>query len=123
MGLAPKVAVFFIFGTFACAILAAGPFTAEQSTAGRNAYQANCESCHLPDLTGRNEAPPLAGSNFIGTWGNRSTRDLIGFIQTTMPPGNAGGLGQQTYVAIAAFLLDANGAEPGDQRLTATTDI
>jgi PQQ-dependent dehydrogenase (methanol/ethanol family) len=123
MGLAPKVAVFFIFGTFACAILAAGPFTAEQSAAGRNAYQANCESCHLPDLTGRNEAPPLAGSNFIGTWGNRSTRDLISFIQTTMPPGNAGGLGQQTYVAIAAFLLDANGAEPGDQPLTATTDI
>src|SRR5579863_4690294 len=90
-----------------CTIATAGPFTPEQSTAGRAAYQANCESCHLADLAGRNEAPPLAGSNFIATWRARSTRELISFIQTTMPPGNAGGLGQETYVAIAAFLLEA----------------
>jgi alcohol dehydrogenase (cytochrome c) len=127
MGLATKVAwhrppglcCFF----FALTTIAAGPFTAEQSIAGRNAYRANCESCHLPDLAGRNEAPPLAGANFIGTWGARSTRELINFIQTTMPPGNAGGLAQETYIAIVAFLLDANGAEPGDRQLTASTDI
>ena len=123
MGLAVKVATFFGSGAFVSAILAAGPFTAEQSIAGRTAYQANCESCHLADLAGRNEAPPLAGSNFIGTWGARSTRALISFIQTTMPPGNAGGLGQETYVAIAAFLLDANGTEPGDRPLTSSTDV
>src|SRR5690349_23585859 len=36
---------------------AAGPYTARQASAGRVAYQANCASCHLADLAGRNEAP------------------------------------------------------------------
>src|ERR1041385_852336 len=42
-----------------------GPFTAEQANAGRAAYLANCASCHLPDLAGRNEASQLAGSSFM----------------------------------------------------------
>ena len=73
-----------IITTFGLAILVAqqtptaGPFTAAQAAAGRTAYQENCASCHLPDLAGRNEAPQLAGSNFMNTWGNRSTRDLAG---------------------------------------------
>jgi alcohol dehydrogenase (cytochrome c) len=129
MGLAVKVAWhrpsgLCWFFTLAISVTAAtGPFTADQSTAGRAAYQANCESCHLPDLAGRNEAPQLAGSNFISTWGSRSTRDLIGFIKATMPPGNEGGLDAETYVSIAAFLLEANGAGPGSQSLTASTDV
>src|SRR6185369_13660893 len=61
-------------------------FTAEQAAAGRAAYQANCASCHMPDLGGRNEAPPLAGVNFMNTWGSRTTRDLFDYMSTTMPP-------------------------------------
>ena len=49
-------------------------------------YQASCASCHLPDLAGRNEAPQLAGNNFMNTWRTRTTRDLFEFIQSTMPP-------------------------------------
>src|SRR6185436_16921526 len=59
--------------------------TSPQITAGRTLYQTNCAGCHMPDLGGRNEAPPLAGANFMSTWGARSTRDLLGTIQTTMP--------------------------------------
>src|SRR5580704_10500419 len=92
-------------------------YTAEQASAGRAAYQANCASCHLPDLAGRNEAPQLSGSNFMTTWGGRTTRDLVALIQTTMPPGNEGGLGEQTYIQIAAFILQANGAAAGSQPL------
>ena len=40
----------------------------------------------MPDLAGRNEAPQLAGNNFMNTWRNRTTRDLFEFIQSTMPP-------------------------------------
>ena len=39
-------------------------FTAAQAAAGRAAYQERCASCHLPDLRGSNEAPPLAGAQF-----------------------------------------------------------
>src|SRR5580658_555674 len=63
---------------------ATGPYTAAQADAGRTAYQANCAGCHGPDLGGRNDAAQLAGSLFIGSWGGRTTKDLLGFMQGSM---------------------------------------
>src|SRR5207244_3185215 len=84
---------------------AAGPYTSQQSEAGRAAYQANCAGCHRADLAGSNEAPQLAGSNFMNVWGSRTSRDLFTYIQASMPPGNRIGLGDQIYIDIVAFLL------------------
>src|SRR5437667_9624887 len=81
-----------------------------QAVDGLAAYQTNCASCHLPDLTGRNEAPQLAGGNFMNAWGSRTTADLIRFIQATMPPANRGGLSLETCANIVGFILQANGA-------------
>lgn len=94
----------------------AGPYTAEQALAGRTAYQANCASCHAPDLSGR-EGPLLVGPNFLSQWGDKSVGELIGFMRTTMPPGVSGSLPDQTYINLAAFILDANSARPGDRTL------
>ena len=96
-------------------------FTAEQAAAGRAAYQANCASCHLPDLSGRNEAPQLAGNNFMSTWRTRTTKDLFDYVQT-MPP-NAPSLDAAQYLAITTFLLQANGAAPGSQPFTPVTAV
>jgi alcohol dehydrogenase (cytochrome c) len=97
-----------------------GVFTAEQAEAGRAAYQARCAGCHLPDLSGRNEAAPLAGANFMNAWKGRRTRELYEYISATMPPGGAT-LGADVYLSITAFILHSNGAVPGTQPLTATT--
>ena len=98
------------------------PYTAAQATAGRGLYQANCAGCHGPDLGGRNDAPQLAGPQFVGTWGGRTVGDLIGFMAAALPPGNAT-LGEQNYLSIAAFILDSNGARPGNQLLTASSTV
>src|SRR5436190_7967896 len=98
----------------------AAVYTAAQATAGRTVYQASCASCHLPDLAGRNEAPQLAGNNFMNTWRARTTRDLFEFIQSTMPP-TGETLGADQYLAVTAFILQANGAPAGAQPLTPTT--
>ena len=95
-------------------------YTAEQAAAGRAVYQANCASCHLPDLAGRNEAPQLAGGNFMTAWRSRSTRELFEFIQATMPP-TAPSLSADQYIAVTAFILQANGAPAGTQLFTPTT--
>ncbi len=100
----------------------AGPYTAEQASAGRAAYQANCAACHAPDLSGR-EGPQLAGANFMTQWGDKTAGDLIGFMRATMPPGASGSLPDQTYVNLAAFILDANSARPGDRTLTADSGV
>ena len=93
-------------------------YTSAQASDGLAAYLTNCASCHLPDLAGRNEAPPLAGGNFLNAWAARSTAELIRHIQSTMPPSNAGGLSDDVYTSIVAFLLRANGAPAGDRPLT-----
>jgi alcohol dehydrogenase (cytochrome c) len=114
-------------GVAACAVaLTAGQqppatvYTAAQATAGRAVFQANCASCHSPDLAGRNEAPPLVGANFMNTWRSKSTRDLFEFIQGTMPPSGAS-LSADEYVSVTAFLLQANGAPAGTQPFTPAT--
>ena len=99
-----------------------GTYTAAQATAGRTTYQAQCASCHLPDLKGSGDAAPLAGSEFMGSWGRRSPRELLSFMQLTMPPTRPGALSQEEYVNIAAFVLQQNGAAAGNQALTATVD-
>src|SRR5207249_8199752 len=61
-------------------------YTASQAADGLATYQTNCASCHLPDLSGRNEAPPVAGVNFMNAWGSRTTSELIRYMQGNMPP-------------------------------------
>ncbi len=99
---------------------AAGPFTEAQAAAGRVSYLANCAGCHLRDLRGNNEAKPLTGADFYGTWKDRTVGQLVTFISAAMPPPPAspGSLGAQSYLNLAAFLLEANGAEPGSAELT-----
>jgi alcohol dehydrogenase (cytochrome c) len=74
-------------------------------------------------MGGRNEAPELAGSNFIRAWDTRTTSDLLAFIQSTMPPGDRGNLGEDNYVNLVAFLLSANGARAGNQPLTSAARV
>ena len=97
----------------------AGAFTAEQAVAGRVVYETNCAGCHLPSLAGRGDAPPLAGSQFMTGWGVRTTRDLVTFIQASMPPLNPGSLADADYINVSAFILQSNGAASGPQPLTA----
>src|SRR5215471_8613978 len=98
----------------------AAVFTADQAAAGRVVYEANCASCHMNDLAGRNEAPQLAGANFMNTWRGRTTRDLFEFTQSTMPPTGAN-LTADQYLAVTAFILQTNGGQAGAQPLTPTT--
>ena len=97
-------------------------FTADQAAAGRAAYDANCAGCHVADLGGRNEAPQLAGGDFMNSWRTRTTQDLFEFIQATMPPGGPR-CRPRPYLSIASYILQQNGAAAGAQALTPTTAV
>ena len=97
-------------------------YSAEQASAGRAAYQTSCASCHMADLAGRNEAPALAGVNFMNTWRSRSTRDLFEFIQGTMPPAGAS-LSSDQYAAVVAYILQSNGAAAGNDKRSLRPDV
>ena len=123
-GTVPVVACL-LAGMAAGAAAQEAAFTAEQSAAGQASYRVNCAGCHQPDLRGENEAKPLTGADFIAAWGERSTDQLVDYMRLTMPPAPAtpGSLGAEAYVNIAAFVLEANGALPGDTPLTAGAGV
>ena len=97
----------------------AGPFTAEQAAAGRDAFAENCAACHGES----GSAPPLTGAPFLGGWGSRTTRDLLNTIRDTMPPDRPGDLPEQVYLDITAFVLQSNGSAPGSEPLTLATAV
>ena len=107
-----------LLGIGTAAPQAGGPFTAAQATAGHAAYLENCASCHNRTLAGGGEAPPLAGSAFLSSWGKRGANELYGVIKASMPMGNANSLPAETYQQIVAFILEANGAAPGGAAFT-----
>src|SRR5580658_4469986 len=100
-----------------------GPFTADQSRAGRALFAVNCAQCHGARLQGAGEAPPLSGATFIAAWGNRSTDELYNLIKASMPYGNGNSLDADTYRKIVAFVLAANGAKPGSAAFTGTEKV
>ena len=97
-------------------------FTREQAEAGRAAYAKHCASCHMPDLSGDNERPPLVGASFMTTWGSRSTKEFLAYMSGAMPYG-APALDADTYASLTAYILRSNGATAGDEPLSVSTDV
>ena len=102
---------------------AEAPFTEAQAGAGQAAYAQSCAACHGRTLSGGGEAPALAGTPFMDTWGTHTTQELFTRIRTSMPPENPNGLSGDTYASIVAFLLKANGAQAGTRALTPATSV
>jgi cytochrome c len=99
------------------------PFTQAQSDAGRKIYAESCASCHGDNLEGKG-APALTGKDFAtSSFAARTSAQLFTFIQTSMPFCEGGSLATDAYVNIQAFILQGNGAKPGDTPLTPTTSV
>jgi len=123
-------------------------YTVEQATAGQRELQENefgaCASCHAKSLSGRNgdkdeipelislpeahqasirnnggKVPQLAGPKFMSRWGARSTTAF----SSEMMKRFGGPLSEETQLNIMAYILQLNGALPGPQPLTRSTDV
>ena len=97
-------------------------FTTEQAAAGKAAYAKNCASCHLPDLSGSNEIPALAGKPFKDSWGPRTTKDLLDYMSAAMPYGGPS-LTPDAYLSILSYILQVNGAAAGPHALASSTAV
>jgi alcohol dehydrogenase (cytochrome c) len=93
-------------------------FTEAQAASGRAVYQKQCASCHGAELEGQHLAPGLTGERFDRTWRGKPASALM-FHLRRMPPNSAaaGGLGDETYASILAYLLQANGQAAADGSL------
>ena len=94
---------------------------AEQVSLGQSVYAANCAKCHGDSGQGSDEAPRLVGLDQgalpLDPPASRKVRkdkfetvaDVANFVVANMPPGAAGSLSTEKYLAVLAFDLKANG--------------
>jgi PQQ-dependent dehydrogenase (s-GDH family) len=97
-------------------------FTPAQVAAGKTAYLARCAVCHGSNLTNGTFGTPLAGLYFAGRWPGKPVGALFEYAKTKMPPGAAGSLEDAVYAEIVAYILQVNGAPPGESPLPADRD-
>jgi len=93
-------------------------FSAEQSAAGKIAYNANCAVCHGSTMTNGTMGTPLAGEYFKGKWHGKTVREFYDKAKT-MPPAAPASLPAETYANVVAYILEMNGSKAGDARLPA----
>jgi len=120
LGLLASAAAVTLLGTAVATAQNAASF-ADQVSAGRALFAANCAACHGVDLTGGQFATGLKGGAFLARWGGQPASALNSYIATSMPPGGGGRLSSQDYTALTALLLAENGFA-GDVAL-ASADI
>ncbi len=99
-------------------------YTDAQASAGKQAYEAKCASCHGRSLQGSHLAPALVGSRFDVAYRGKSA-DLLAFHVGRMPPAGTNDpetgaqitLSEAEATGVVAYLLQANGIEAGDAAL------
>lgn len=93
--------------------LPAAPFTDAQATRGQGVYEATCANCH--------QTAKFVGQQFVDEWNDRRVGDFYQLVRNTMPVDNPGGLKEQEYLDVTAYLLKANHAAPTPDSLSTDT--
>ena len=94
-----------------------GIYTDAQAQRGKQLYSDACASCHGPELTGGEMAPPLVGGDFTSDWNGLTVGDLFERIRISMPQNAPGSLTGQQNADILAFMLSVNKFPVGETEL------
>jgi mono/diheme cytochrome c family protein len=91
-------------------------YTEEQAKRGGDVYYSQCSTCHGEKLEGLEDAPSLAGKEFLAAWNGRTVGAL--FEKTRkMPRDNPGRLDRQQYLDVVAYILSASKFPAGQTEL------
>lgn len=82
-----------------------GVYTRDQADRGAQVYATSCGQCHT---MGQH-----SGSRFAAAWHNRKLYDLWYIVRTTMPVDEPGGLSDEEYLDVIAYMLRLNGIPAG----------
>ena len=90
-----------------------GVFSDSQAVRGETVYNSVCASCHTTSFH--------TDEQFRFNWFGRTVFDLFKTLKTTMPEDNPGGLSDDDYSRVIAYILKLNGFHAGTDSLTSDT--
>jgi mono/diheme cytochrome c family protein len=90
---------------------AAGAYTELQAVRGDSLFQMYCLSCHEPTFH--------SDEQFRFNWFGQTVYQLFKTLKTTMPEDNIGGLTDDEYTRVIAYILRLNGFAAGPDSLKA----
>ena len=99
-----------------------GVYSEAQAKRGEALYADKCSSCHAPDLTGLDQAPPLTGNDFNTDWNDLAINDLFERIRLSMPADKPGTLSRQEVADVLAFILQRGNFPAGQKELPAEVE-
>jgi len=99
-----------------------GVYSDAQAKRGEALYTDRCSTCHAPDLSGIDQAPPLTGGDFAMNWTDLSMNDLFERIHVSMPADKPGSLTPQEVADVIAFVLQKNAMPAGAAELPADAE-
>ena len=86
-----------------------GVYTAEQSRRGERVARLRCFPCHTAEEWGSSRFMNLSSRGGLG--------EVYRIIRSTMPPNNPGGLRDDQYASLLAYILRLRGVTPGETQL------
>jgi len=92
---------------------AIGVYTDSQALRGETVYSSVCASCHTTSFH--------TDEQFRFNWFGRTVYDLFKTLKTTMPEDNPGGLSDDDYTRVIAYILKLNGFQSGTDSLSSDT--
>jgi len=93
--------------------LPAATYWPAQAHRGEQVFSQVCAMCHA--------RAQFVGERFVDDWNDRRVFDFYALVRSTMPLTNPGGLKEDEYLALVAYLLEANNAEAGPDSLKSDT--
>jgi S-disulfanyl-L-cysteine oxidoreductase SoxD len=96
--------------------VADGVYTDAQRARGQAIYATECADCHSADLTGGDNAPSLAGYEFVAAWKGATAGELFEQIRME-PPASPGKLSPQQSADVLAFIISKNNFRAGQTEL------
>jgi hypothetical protein len=99
-------------------------YSQEQASRGGAVFQSRCSGCHNTDLTGEKRGsarggPPLTGPQFMANWEGENLDGLLARMRSLMPRDDPGGLADEVYLDLLAFISKVNGFPGGTEPLRA----
>jgi mono/diheme cytochrome c family protein len=91
--------------------LPAATYLPAQADRGQKVFTQVCAMCHAQSQ--------FVGQAFVENWNDHRVSDFYTLVRSTMPLNNPGGLKDDEYLAVVAYLLKANHAEAGTDSLSA----